>query len=297
MNPTKSSKLALSLLISATFLLVNQGSAATLASDSFDYSTGAISGQEGGTGWTEGWVTYAGTPTNYSRIVDPGTSLSYNSGGISIDGGNRALSINGNTGTAQTVVQRQFNLVTSDTVYLRFLMRLDNDVFDGNDFIASYLDITGNSSAVHDTSLTGLTSTPSDGSFFARLENSPPRGVISAGTANVDETYLVIMRLEKGVSTKYETISLWVNPSSTDENSPDATATDAAGFRDSMDRFGIWTGSSLENSDVIIYDELVIANDWNTAVAIPESSSVPYILAAFCGGLYLIWNRRVRNKR
>jgi len=114
--------------------------AAVIAYDGFEgYSTGSVVGANSGSGdWNQAWKSYSAT-SNQQQVVAFG--LSYNSGGISIDGGSRAAEVIG--GTAGTVIQRYYDTTTASTVYFRFLTRLTSDTLDTGDFSTGFIDYNG----------------------------------------------------------------------------------------------------------------------------------------------------------
>ncbi len=82
-----------SLSVAAVFLLcLTTGAfAATIAEDSFDYATGELNGQSGGTGWTGSWTAATGrtevVATALSCCGGPTPVGSGTSASLEVDGG------------------------------------------------------------------------------------------------------------------------------------------------------------------------------------------------------------------
>jgi hypothetical protein len=279
-TPLKFSALA-GLLAASLILATHSAQAATIAYDGFNtYDTGSVIGETGGTGWSAAWNDVGGG--TLQQVVDQG--LSYNSGGINIDGQNRSLEITG-SGVGATVVNRAFTEYTGDILYYRFLIQLNSNTLGSTDFTSLYLEdaVNGPQSGYMNS-----------GTIFSRLRNTTAAAdYVTSGTITYDETYLIVTKLEKntpGASEDYDKISLWVNPGAGDEGSPDAVNTGVSTASiDAIDVLGFRAGAALTSADKILYDEVLVSDTWGGAI--PEPTTVGLLLGA-AGALILLRRRR-----
>jgi hypothetical protein len=219
-----------------------------------DYGLGTAVGQSGGEGeWTEPWR-HMGLPRQ-QRVVEPG--LKYAAGGVEIDGENRALEVVG--GKPGGILVRGFDPTTADEVYLRFLIQLADDTMDAEDFAAIYFNdgIEGPQ--------TGFTDS---GVFFARLFLSDsPKAFVSAGSITPRRTYLLVMKLER-VSDRYSKVSFWVDPSRDEGGSPHGVAESPSDrCATELKSLGLRIGKAQTFEDRVIFDEIVVADTWDSALS------------------------------
>jgi hypothetical protein len=275
-TPLKFSALA-GLLAASLTLATHSAQAAVIAYDGFEgYTLGDTVGQNGGSGdWNQAWRSYSSTDEQQQVL---GSGLSYNSGGIVIDGGSRSVEVIG--GTAGTVLQRNFDTTTASTVYFRFLLRLSSDTLDAGDFSSGFLENDGPNMGYRDDGSPG-----GEGALFARLS---PTVYAEDGTLSYNTTYLLIAKLDRSADGTYDDISFWVNPGANDSNSPDATASITTGAAN-FSTFGLRVGSLLEAADKVVYDEILVSDTWGGAI--PEPTTVGLLLGA-AGALILLRRRR-----
>lgn len=248
--------------------------AGVIASDSFTYDLGELNGQNGGAGFSGPWTSV----TSVTEVVDPGTPLSYAvPGGGNVSGGNRALEITGNNDNA---VFRTLSAPQGD-VYFSFLLRLNEGTVNNNMFSVWWFDNVSTGTHSSNRPNIGLKGNGGDGSttddFMARL-NLGSEAFVPGVDLILGMDYLIVGHLFNNAAATLNTLEIWVNPSSGDMGSPDATATGATIA--SFNTLGIRAGSL--NSDHSLYlDELALGMTFGDVVPVPE----PGPLALFGLGL------------
>jgi hypothetical protein len=284
-TPLKFTALA-GLLAASLTLATHSAQAAIIAYDGFEgYTLGDTVGQNGGSGdWTEAWRSYAATEDQQQVL---GTGLSYNSGGIVIDGGSRSVQIVGPVGgtgfSAGTVLQRDFTSTNDTPIFIRFLMRMNSNTLDTGDFAGGFVANT-------DGPLAGIRNGGEGaGTLFARLTNSTAAAnYVESGALSVNTTYLLMMKVERTTG-NYNNLSFWVNPGADDEGDPDATATGGTGLVSSLGTFGLRVGTGQDADDLLVFDEVLVSDTWGGAI--PEPTTVGLLLGA-AGALILLRRRR-----
>src|SRR5262245_49821674 len=190
--------------------------AVPLVVEDFSYAAGELNGQAGGTGFSGAWTASTG-PT---QIVDLGTPLSYAvPGGAVVDGGNRALLVEGTSNGDSILFRSLASPVAADEVYVSFLFRFGAGGAGDNDFSVFWHD---NASAGSHTDVPNIGLKVNEGGgaandFVARIDLNGP----SAYSTNltIGQTYFLVGRLSKstpGVSSLYDRFALWVNPTAVD---------------------------------------------------------------------------------
>lgn len=273
-----------------------------IASDDFQsYSPGALAGTSGGTGFgSNAWVTGTVAPS----VVNTPTSLSYtvtnaNSATVgSINGGTQALQFVNATnlnGTTSTTAGRSFAASSNaDSVWARFLVRIDTGSVENSDFLTLYF---GNSTSSPNFASFGSAA----GDFTLRngtsgLQTGGPE--VGAGNIGVT-TYLLVARISKdtpGAASPYNRAEMWINPVLTSSDFlpvPTLSGTFVS-TQTSVGSLGA-RSANLDTSPVDSYlmDEVVYATTVGEAVpgavgALPEPGSAMLAVAA----MGLIMRRR-----
>lgn len=268
--------------------------------DNFDYTTGDIGGMFGGTGsWSTNWFVHGNQ--QYSEVVAPSTPLSFN--GL---GGGNALQLTRVDTNAITPAVRGFTgLSSGQTFYQRFLIRLDSDTWDGDDFFTGFADNnTGNAGSTHGGSPNmGLrAANPGDDDFFARLDSDDPLTNIPSDDFAANTTYLILAKFEDLVAAddRYDQASIWVNPSPGDEFSPDAvTALSDSDSALAIDSLGWRFGTSLDSDDVFLVDDVAITTDFASAVGtqlVPEPGTFAIWGLVAAVALLFGWRKAARPR-
>jgi len=128
-------KLTTTLLLCAA--LATPAAGLTVASDNFDtYATGALAGNNGGTGWGGAW---GGTPTVAVTPTVVTGGLSYTNGDVVVNGGSQSVQFlhadENAAGISNSILSRALASSQSDTVYMSMLFRDNVNPDLGNDFI------------------------------------------------------------------------------------------------------------------------------------------------------------------
>lgn len=268
-------------ILSAALLLGSPLAQATLiAYDDFSYTAGAsIGGEAGGSGWAGAWATN-GTATNYSAS----TALTYSNGSVEVTGDTRTALVGSNT---SDLYARAFASQTS-TLYFSLLFRLDSNTLDGDDFVHFMLNNDTNNT---DSAGIGLLSTTTD-YLGARIGGSNGGNTTSSSTNFVaNTTYFLVGKIWKSnVGGNYDTIDLFINPSSTIEPVT-PSASDTASMSGGTVSYFTVRGFGIDSNDRFLFDELRIGDTF-ASVVVPEPSAA--ILGL--GGATLLMVRRRRPK-
>jgi hypothetical protein len=257
------------LLASAVLCAALGAGAVPLATESFSYAAGELNGQSGGTGFSGAWTASPG-PT---QVIDPGTPLSYAvPGGGLVDGGNRALLVEGTSNGDNILFRSLASPIAADVVFVSFLFQIRSGTVGDNDFAVVW----------HDNAATGShTSTPNIGlkgnegvgggatnDFVARIDLNGP----SAYSTNIaiGQTYFVVGRLSKstpGAANRFDRFALWIDPSAVDPT-PDATSA----FTGSLTSFGMLgvRSANLDADDDVLFDNVSYGTTWSDVVPVPE---------------------------
>jgi hypothetical protein len=260
-------------LLSALALLIVSASlsrAAVIASDSFTYTAGALSGANGGQGWQAGWGATSAV-----------TVASFN--------GSNAAVITG--GSNNVTASRQLSAsVTADEVYVS--MRFTMDSLSASDFAVLWLDANNNTSSTHNNERFNM---GTSNSVFLARPDSEADYTVSSGTATAGVTYHLVARYYKstaGASNPYDSVQFWLNPTNGSQGTPLGTETTPDSTFASFSYVGIRT-ANLESTDIFYIDDLVLATTWDDVVPVPEPGAG--ILAGLA--LLAVGVRRFRFRR
>ncbi|GCE12262.1 hypothetical protein [Tengunoibacter tsumagoiensis] len=221
-----------SLLNSSTFTNVSVSTGGTggggslLASDPFSGSTGALHGQNTGTGWSGAWAEQNGKTTVPGYNVSSGSALSfstlqtsgnYATGGLSYESAGRSLNVSATGPFSSYLTNGQIGQLGS-TLWVSTLLRKDAN------------DDQENSLTFHNSSTnwcSGCASSSISVGYFGSASNSGGLrywGVKLGGTVfksnvqvQVGQTALLVMRIDFSPNTS---ASLYVNPSSLGNSAP-----------------------------------------------------------------------------
>lgn len=258
------------------------------------YGTVSSNDGSGGAGWSAAWDVNTAEHVTTDSIerglyVESG-GLSYSSGEISIDGGNRRLQHRNRVGSTTAVVATRALPSQTSTTYLSFLYR-PTDVGSGDFLQVGFSDDTSNAeaSALLDESGGGGLSTRAGTSGEAEI----PNVTFDAGT-----TYLIVIKVHKAAidDTGPYTVTMFVNPDSLTETggtnlSRSASNGDATGLG-SVD-YLVLRKSALETGERSEFDEFRIATTFGEAVApVPEPATLALL---GLGGLAMAGLRRRRS--
>lgn len=237
-----------------------------LARDNFDYEPGEIGGMNGGTGdWAAAWSTFSQPAA--SEIVTPDTPLVFDVGGKILGGGN-ALRLAMTAGEIVPLIRRFTSTASNETVYVRFLLRLESNTWDDNDFFVCFLDpnlsnATDNRAGKPNVGLRAAL--PGANDFMARPHVNGGEAVAPVAFA-AQTTYLLVMKLENVDGSYYNRVKLWINPSCRDENNPAAVGNNYSSSISRVQYVGFRFGSTLDNDDIFLIDDLAVATAWEGVI-------------------------------
>lgn len=284
---------ALAALLMVAFQAPTNTSASLVAIDDFNsYTAGTdVGGQNGGTGWAYAWTVGSGIDVHQVSSK----TVTYTLGGFTYGGGNSLMFTGGST---QNSTQRA-TFTSADksgqTYYSSFVFTIEGPVgtetgtATGNNTI-SMLAKGDNFSATTDNAL------------FINGANSKTQARNSDQLASVDTliqygvTYLAVVRYSGWDATAgvYETTTVWLNPTTTDENTSEASitasvTTDNAGSEGFQ---GVAFRTYFTNSANKVYiDDLRVGTTWDSVV-IPEPGTWALGLSAGVLAIALLRRRR-----
>lgn len=229
--------------------------AAIIASDDFDYATGEVAGQNGGSGWASAWS----ASTGVTQVVTPGTTLS---------GGN-ALQLTGNNNNA--AYRQLSSAFTGNSLFVDFYIQLDGGVLAANDFMGLWLDVgsTGDHTSRPNIGIKADGSGLND--VFVRTSGT---GGVFASNSNIgtttDITYHIVGLLSRATDTgNYTSFSMWLNPELGDLLTPDAVMTGSTGLSQ-VSYVGL-RSANLDSGDVLLIDGLQLSTTWDEALRVSAS--------------------------
>ncbi|MDP0495537.1 MAG: hypothetical protein Q7Q73_04955 [Verrucomicrobiota bacterium JB024] len=284
---------ALAALLMVAFQAPTESSASLVAIDDFNsYVAGSdVGGQNGGTGWAYAWTVGSGIDVHQVSSK----AVTYTLGDFTYGGGNSLMFTGGST---QNSTQRA-TFTSADqsgqTYYSSFVFTIEGPTGEetgtatGNNTI-SMLAKGNNFSATTDNAL------------FVNGANSKTQARNSDQLASVDTliqygvTYLAVVRYSGWDATAgvYETTTVWLNPTTTDENTSDAAivasvTTDNAGSEGFQ---GLAFRTYFTNSANKVYiDDLRVGTSWDSVV-IPEPGTWAFGLSAGVLAIALLRRRR-----
>jgi len=223
------------------------------------YALGSVAGGNAGAFWTGAWT---GVGSNVESVIDvSGNPLVYTNNGDTIDGGERAFEVSGNSNNAAT---RDLAKTVSDpVVYASMLIRFDG-VQNNNDFFALWFENAGFGSSPN----FGIKMNRGDGSgpedFFVRTTTN---SVYSTDIVN-GQTYFIVARIRKN-GINYDQASLWVNPSNLGNAAVPAADVQTAVSSSGLSSFNTigFRSVNLSGTDSVTIDELRIGTSWAEVTA------------------------------
>lgn len=231
----------------------------------------------GGSGWGGAYDVSNGIESLVTIEDRSSSSVNYTSGDIVLPGEIRALRFNGNAngGSGSYALRRPLGMVFSaaagDSLWLSVLFRTNNSSELANqDFFQIGFDSSGNPASGNPrvsigSNTTFSTTFPSPYYFFARSSTNLASTAFHNGLPIADlTTYLLVGQIQP-VAGAYDTVNLFVNPSSLDDPGlPSATITAASGLSTLSHAF-IRT-AFLDNLDAYVLDEWRIGRDYGSVV-------------------------------
>ena len=254
----------------AVYLGTAPASADLIVGDNYEtYPVGQLVGNNGSmSGATGNWLgSYTTVGAAAATNVATG-NLSYSGGAINVNGGSQYVTIGGPT--SNSVFARQLDQQTG-TVYFSFLFKPISVAGTEDEFLQFMLNDDADS---HFNSAALISRV----NLEVRNSGSSNGTSTSAGSQPVvGETYLIVGKAFKTGST-YNRLSMWVNPTSLTETTPNATSTTDT-LTSAFNYFSLRT-SQVGTGDLYAFDALRIGTAWNDVVspinyaAVPEPSSL-----------------------
>jgi hypothetical protein len=259
-NPNHAGRFAMAcmriVIFSLAICAVSHAQIVTVAYEGFNYSSGSLAGDNGGTGWTTAW-THTYTPGGNFDVST--TGLTY--AGLSTTGGSIVWGSGGSTGISEDT--RTLPLQNSGVVYLQFLSQFGPTSSGGG---------TPNIRLLNSGTLTGGFGS-NGGSLMAILDSSLlPNS--SSSTASLSNLNFVIAQIDYQANTT----QMWVNPDLSTFDYQNPTAPDAAyaGLAPEFDAIAIYSRSPAN------LDEIKVM-----VISVPEPSSTILLgMGIILWGLY-----------
>jgi hypothetical protein len=211
----------------------------TLAYDSFGYSTGSLSGRNGGTGWSSPWTN---DYTSGASFTINATGMSYS--GLVVSGGKAAWGSGGN-GISED--SRTLPLVDTGIVYIQFLSQFGSSSGGG----------TPNLRLFESGTLTGGFGGNGGtyGAFISILNASlnPAAGGSSSSSARLSSLNLVVVQIDY----QADTTMMWVDPnlSTFDYENPGTPNATYSGLAPAFDSVSIDSRSPASFDELSILEE------------------------------------------
>ncbi len=264
--------------------------AAIIAQESFSYTAGqALQGQgSADSQWAGAW---SGPAVEADMTIVSG-GLSYNADGVVINGGATAVQvIDGTIAGFNSETRSLASNPTDSVLYIRFLMKSDTTSWSRDTACFRLTGIYGSGHKnIAELGYGDAAASPNNFTGDLQASKSANFGVpISSG-----DTHLVVAKLwvdsTLGVSAdRYNTMDVWIDPNLAGTTGYVGTSVaTATGFPGpgSIDGISL-SRSSLEASDVVVFDEYVIGQTWGDVV-VPEPTTM--ILMSI-GGLAILRRR------
>ena len=276
------------------------GSAATLASETFEsYATGALSGQGGGAvdGWGGNWGPSITNPR--ADVVDTTSNpLVYPiPGGATINGESNAMEVQ-LTGGATTALCARRQLLTpiAETFYVGYLVRyVGTGTWAGaNNTFTLHLGTNATQSAVFNFGIRGNGDTTANEFVLRYGTGAPVTGASTGGQVVNGTDYFLVARMNYAGGL-FTSANMWLNPSAIDDvdtPSGDASLTFTASFANPISHI-FFREAVLEADDVLRADEIRIGTTWGDVVPVPEPGSVTLLSL----GAAALWIFRRSHRR
>lgn len=225
-----------------------------------------------------------------AQIVTGG--LSYSNGDITVAGGSQHISTAGLVPGNNVVYSNTF-AAQSGTVYFSIVMDWTNQ---GNDdFLFFGLSDAASSSILNSGGLVIHNQGTAEGTVSGRIRNDGFANTTTTSTGfdfgiNTSSPVMIVGSLSKVASTNYNTLNLWVNPSSLTEGVSDLTVTRDMGIASGLDTLYFFSGAANENDEVLGQDNILIGTTYETVV--PEPGSFGLILGLAFSVVVLLRRRR-----
>jgi len=267
---------------------------APFAQDSFEsYAVGALSGKNGGSGWTGAW-TAPGAGIRADVVDTTANPLSFTpSGGSVINGGTRALEVALTAAaSSQLAGVRTLAAPLAKTFYASYLVRYTGaGNWDGaNNTFTLHMGTNASSAASLNFGLRGdVNTTNSEFTLRYSTASGDPRAVVGGQLTN-NTTYLLVVKMEHS-GTAFTNALMWLNPTATDN--VDTPAGDARlAFSCGPITHLFFREAALDANDILQADEVKIGTNWvdvvPSMVAPPKTQFYPCIaLPAFFAGMNL----------
>jgi len=246
----------------------------------------------GGSGWTNNWNILN---ARASEVTVQGSTMSYSSGQIVIDGGANMLQYAATEGSIQALGGRNFP-AQSGSLYMSYLFQAAANSGDSDDFIQFGFDnstYTGTGAPGQNPEVSTL-----DENTYMRVRSGTSGSVSSGVLTGTGNTFFVVMRADKvGASSTYNRVTMYLNPSSTTEAlNPSTVSTANSGLDLSTTAQVLFRKARLNSGDVYLYDEIRVGDafgDVIVAVPVPEPATMGALGVAVCGlGAYVRKRRR-----
>lgn len=270
--------------LGAVLLGQASASASLLATADFeDLTLGTLEGQGGGSGFAGTWS----VGDVDSRVTVISSSLSYSNGDVVSSGGGRALQFQweANENITDGIMSRPLSASQSGAIYMSLLFRetANNEPFSigsPNDFVQWGFDDAGGGNP-------NATVLRRNGELQARSNTTTANSVGSGLVSVLDVTRMLVFRATN-TGGNYNSISLFVDPSSLSEPAPDATSA----FDSGIPTFSHFVARSAfhELGDTFVIDNIRIGTTWEDVV-VPEPSA---IVLLGLGGIAALRRRRCR---
>ena len=256
--------------------------ASLLASETFEsYSTGALSGQNGGTGWTGGW-TAPGSVVRADVVDTTGTPMTFTPGGAlsTVNGATRALEVQlSGAPSSQFAGVRTLATPIAETFYVGYLVRYQAGAAwaGANNTFTLHLGTNSSSTATLNFGLRGdAGGTGNNNEFLLRYGTGSPVAGASTGGQVVNGTdYYLVARMNYAGGL-FTSANMWLNPIATDDlitPGGDASLTFTTSFANPISHV-FFREAVLDADDVLRADEIRIGTTWGDVVPVPEPGSV-----------------------
>jgi hypothetical protein len=248
---------------------------------------------DGGTGWG-GAYDVSNAIKSLVRIENRGSSpVNYTNGDIVLPGGVRALrfyDIANGSYAVRRPLGTVFHAAAGDTLWFSVLFRtaaggaspLANQDFFQIGFDDNEEAVAGNPRVSIGSNTVSTTAFPAGYHFFARSSTAVASSAFHEGLPIAAATTYLLVGQVRPAAGAYDTVSLFVNPSSLDDpGPPSATFTAPSGLASLSHAFIRTAG--LDNGDAYVLDEWRVGRDYGSVVGSPRNA-LEIIPASVPGG-------------